>query len=268
MERYQIGLHYSLEAQRKFVRGDIYRALQKAARNKPLEFGQWVRVCQYRYSHQPLNAYGSTIGAGGRFNYGNALDNIDAMPFPALYIGENRTVSFREYFGLAPSDKRSLTAEEFALTPKKPISIVYIDGIVQNVLDITRPSRLKPFVAILGSLTIPNEVNQLADEAGLQRRSLISSVEMMLHLLYEPNWRGWSRQHGLPSNSQLFGKLAWEAGFDAILYRSIRGSGRCLAIFPQNLNKSDTRIWLHDTPPPNVVGILDGSNWQIATAPG
>lgn len=268
MEQYQVGLHYALEAQRKLVRGDLYRALQNAALQEPLEFSHWVRLCQYRYSHQPLNAYGSIIGAGGRFNFGDALDNVDAIPFPALYIAENRTVAIREYFGLAPSDRRALTPEELSLTPKKPVTVVYVDGIIQNVLDLTRPSRLKPFVDILASLKIPDEVNQMAAKAGLSPRSLVTSAEMMTQSLYEQNWRGWPRQHGIPANCQLFGKLAWEAGFDAILYRSTKGSGRCLAVFPQNLDKSDTRIWLHDTPPPNVIKTLDSSNWQIATAPG
>lgn len=268
LERYQVELHYSLEAQRKLVRGELYRSLHDSALKDPFDFDHWVRICTYRYSHQPLNAYGSTIGAGGRFNYGDALDNVDAIAFPALYIAENQAVAHREYFGYAPTDKRSLTAEEFALTPKKSVAVVFLNGIIHNVLDITRPAKLKHFVDILAKIKIPKEVDRLAKSAGLTPRDLILTTELMSQSLQEQNWRGWPRQHGLPANCQLFGKVAWEVGFDAILYRSTKGGGRCLAVFPQNLDKSDSRIWLHDTPPPNVIDALDASNWQMATVPG
>jgi len=268
LERYQVELHYSLEAQRKLVRGNLYRALHDAAKEEPFEFKQWVRMCTYRFSHQPLNAYGSTIGAGGRFNYGDALDNIDSIAFPALYIAENQTVAHREYHGYTPTDKRLLTAEEFALTPKKSTAAVYLNGIIHNVLDITRPAKLKPFVNILADFKIPKQVDMLARSAGLTPRDLIMTTDLFSLSIHEENWRGWPRQHGIPANCQLFGKLAWEADFDAILYRSTKGGGRCLAVFPQNLDKSESRIWLHDTPPPNVVEVLDASNWQMATTPG
>ena len=268
MERYQVELHYSLEAQRKLVRGDLYRALQDAALQDPFEFQRWIRICTYKYSHQPLNAYGSTIGAGGRFNYGDAMDNIDSIAFPALYIAENQTVAHREYYGSPPSKKPSLSAEEFALTPKKSTSTVLLSGLVHNVLDITRPTKLASFVNLLADVTIAKELSELAKKAGLTPREIILTTESLALSLYEENWRGWPRQHGIPANCQLFGKLAWEAGFDAILYRSTKGGGRCLAVYPLNLEKSESRIWLHDTPPPNVVGILDATNWRLATTPG
>ena len=267
MERYQLGLHYALEAQRQHHRGDIYRALENAQLGKPLEFSDWVRICTYRYSNQPLNAYGSTIGAGGRFNYGDALDSIDSIPFPALYIGENHTVSYREYFGMPPSAKRMLTAQEFALAENKDISVIHINGIVHNVLDLTRPTRLRDFVSIIAKFTVSDEINALARIAGISARSLARTLDGLMTILYEPTWRGWVRQHGLPAGCQTFGKLVWEAQYDAILFRSTRGGGKCLAVFPQNLQKSETRVWLAGTPPPNVIEYIDASNWQLFTAP-
>lgn len=267
MERYQKGLHYALEAQRQHHRGDLYRALESAQLKKPFKFSNWVRLCTYRYSHQPLNAYGSTIGAGGRFNYGDALDSIDSIPFPALYLGENRTVAYREYFGMPPSSTVGLTAQEFMLSGKKDISIIHINGTVHNVLDVTRPTRLKDFVGIISSFTVSDEIKDLARVAGIQPRPLVSTPDEMMKMLYELRWRGWVRQHGLPASCQLFGKLVWEAQYDAILYRSTRGGGKCLAVFPQNLQKSETHIQLAGTPPPNVNEYIDASNWQLSTSP-
>ena len=167
MERYQIGLHYALEAQRRHHRSNLYRALQSAALNKPLELSNWVRVCTYRYSHQPLNTYGSTIGAGGRFNYGDALDSIDAIAFPALYVGENRSVSYREYFGMPRNEKRALTEQEFMLAGNKDISVVHLNGVVHNVLDLTRKTKLQDFVDIISKFSVSNEVQELAALAGI-----------------------------------------------------------------------------------------------------
>ena len=108
-----------------------------------------MRICTYRYSLSPLNAYGSAVGIGGRFNYGNALDNIDATPFPALYIAANHTVAHREYFGYPPSEKRLLTSQEFALTPNKDIAIVHMSGHVHNVLDLTKIDGSQDFIDII-----------------------------------------------------------------------------------------------------------------------
>lgn len=262
-----MALHYALEAQRQLHRGDLYRALEPAVLREPVTLNQWVRVCTYRYSHQPLNAYGSTIGSGGRFNYGDALDSIDTTPFPALYIGANKTVAYREYFGMQPNESRQLTAQEFSLTPNKAISVLQINGDVHNVLDITHPNRLREFTDILSSFNVSAEVNDLARAAGFQPRSLVTTVDQFMDLLRESNWRGWARQHGLPASCQIFGKIVWEAQYDAILYRSVKGGGKCLAVFPQNLQHSETHLWLADSAPPNVNTALDASNWQLACKP-
>lgn len=267
MERYQISLYYALEAQRRHYRGDLYLALQAAALNKPLEFSDWVRICNFRYSHQPLNAYGSTIGAGARFNFGDALDSVDAIPFPAFYVGSNQAIAYREYFGMPRNEKRSLTEQEFLLAERKDVSIIHVNGVVHNVLDITKKKGLQDFVDIIASFSVSSEIDELARTAGLKPRTLVVDLDYLMATLYEPAWRGWVRQHGIPANCQTFGKLAWEAQFDAILYRSTRGQGTCLAVFPQNLQNSETKIWLAGTPPPNVTATLDASNWQLATAP-
>jgi hypothetical protein len=56
-------------------------------------------------------------------------------------------------------------------------------------------------------------------------------------------------QFGLPSNSQIFGRMISGAGIHGILYPSLRNSPqKCLALFPQNWASSSS-----------VVEVMDGS---------
>ncbi len=229
-----------------------------------MEFTDWVRICRYRYSGQPLNAYGSTKGAGGRFNYGDGLDNVDAQAFPALYIGANKAVSYREAFGMSPNDKTLLTAEEFSALPNKSHAVVFLNGMIENVLDLTRKERMQDFIDVVKNYKLSNSVKDLAKSAGVPTRALVRDIDGLMNALYEVDWRGWPTQLGLPASCQTFGKLAWEAGFDGVLYRSTKGGGQCLAVYPHNLHNSASKIWLSETPPPGTTRQLDSSNWQLA----
>ncbi len=266
-QRYQVELHYALEAQRQIHRADLYRALAPAALSEPLVLNEWIRICTYRFSQQPLNAYGSTIGVGGRFNFGDALDSADSLAFPALYIGETKSVAYREYFGMDESESTVLSAQEFALTPNKAYSVIPINGLMHNVLDVTRTTKLREFVEILSSFTVSKETQALATRAGFTPRMLVSSAELFNDVLTEKHFRGWGRNHGLPASCQIFGKLVWEAQYDGVLYRSVKGGGKCLAVFPQNLEYSDSKLWLADAAPAHAITALDDSNWQLACNP-
>ena len=184
-----------------------------------------------------------------------------------LYMGETKTVAYREYFGMAEKAKSKLTASEFALTPKKAYAVVPISGLLHNVLDVTRPSKLREFADILSAFTISKETQDLAVRSGLQPRDLISTTSALTKILSEKNFRGWGRNYGLPASCQIFGKLVWEAQYDGILYRSVKGGGRCLGVYPQNLEYSDSRLWIADAAPAHTVTTLDSSNWQLACSP-
>jgi RES domain-containing protein len=265
MERFEISFHYALAAQRQIHLGDLLRALRAAARPSPFMFSNWVRMCDYRYSHQPLNAYGSTIGAGGRFNYGDAIDNTKEQPFPALYLASNEPVAHREFFGTQPSNDRGLTAHDMALMRERDYALYHVDGTIHHLLDLTKPAALRKFAKVLQRFTVSKDVLALAVNAGIKPRPLVADVNSLMKATMELNWRGWSRQHGLPASCQLFGELAWSAGFEAILYPSTKGSGECLALFPQNFDRSDSKVTLRGEGPPNTITTLDASNWQQAT---
>ena len=116
-------------------------------------------------------------------------------------------------------------------------------------------------------MLVSDEINEFARTAGLKPRKLARTIDELINILYEPTWRGWVRQHGLPAGCQTFGKIVWEAQYDAILFRSTRGGGRCLAVYPQNLQKSETRIELAGTPPPDVIEYMDASNCEVLIVP-
>lgn len=149
-----------------------------------------------------MNAYGSTIGVGGRFNYGDALDSVDNLPFPALYVGESKTVAYREYFGMSESESSTLSALEFALTPNKAYSVIPISGHLHNVLDVTKTAKLREFVDILSSFSVTKETQALVTRAGFAPRTLVSSAELFGSVLTEKHFRGWGRNHGLPASCQ------------------------------------------------------------------
>lgn len=266
-EKYHVQLYYALEAQRKIHSADLYRALEDAVIESPIELDKWVRICTYRYSNQPLNAYGSVVGIGGRFNYGNSLDQVDPSPFPALYIGESYAVSHREYFNLEPNESSVLTAEEFALIPNRSHAVVHVSGRLHNLLDVTKRRNLNSFVSVLKKFSVARETQAMAKEAGIEQMQLIRDSKMLSNVLSDRQFRGWGRNYGLPATCQIFGKLVWESQFDGIVYRSTRGGGRCVALFPENLQRSESRLWLSDHAPEHTNSTLDASNWQLACHP-
>ena len=258
-------MHYELEWQRKRDHGDLIRALDAGRGRKPIELKKWVRVCSWRYSDQPLNSYGSTRGEGGRFNYTDFMDNVDSEPFPALYIGQTRTVAEREFHGYDGGKRGELSANDLALLPNRNVSIISLVGHLENYIDLTRTSGLKEFASIIQTYAVSKRVTDLAKSAGRPPRVLVNSVKKLLATLYEKNWRGYVMNHGLPSGSQIFGKLVWEAGYNGIVYRSTKGAGRCIAVFPQNLSDSNTVIRISGDVKKGAIKELNGHNWQEMT---
>jgi len=66
------------------------------------------------------------------------------------------------------------------------------------------------------------------------------------------DWKSWPVHFDVPANSQVFAKMIVDAGFEAILYRSVKGSGKCLAVFTRQMVNSDSRIALDEGYPPHV----------------
>ena len=77
---------------------------------------------------------------------------------------------------------------------------------------------------------------------------MIQSGMQLFEAVAKQNWRVLPIQFGLPAPSQTSADLIREAGFEAILYQSSKGPGKCLALFPDKLSDRSF-IELIDPPP-------------------
>lgn len=247
LSRLQTSLYFDLEPARKAQSARLLAALRFAARRR-FEFSDWCRIVDYRYSLTPLSVAGS-LRVGGRFNIGSDLEPAAFTPFPALYVAENFETAMREKFGRAPASS-GLAPNELALRKPTSFAQVRLHGIVEGVLDLGDAASLSAFVRVLATFKMPRRVHEVARALGLRVPGMIRTVSTLQRQLLDPNWRMVPMQYDLPSNSQVFARIAVAAGLHGILYRSARTeSGQCLALFPQNWRGSESRIEVSDPGP-------------------
>lgn len=262
LNRLQASLYFDLEPARRAHGARLLSAIRFAARRR-FEFEDWCRIVDYRYSLAPLSVAGS-LKVGGRFNIGGDLEPASFTPFPALYVAENFEAALHEKFGRAPAAS-ILTAAELALRRPTSFTQVRLHGMVDGVLDLNDAESLRGFVDVLATFTMPRRVRELARTLGLRVPGLIRSVSMLRRQLLDPNWRMVPIQYELPSNSQVFARIAVAAGLHGILYPSSRVAGaQCLALFPQNWSGSASHVAISD-PTPAGVGLtrIDGTTTAI-----
>ncbi len=259
------ALHFGLEEQRQREPTALAAAIQAGA-DGPFAFEGWSRIVDYRYSLTPLSVRGSLTEDGGRFNIGAGLNPASFTPFPALYVGQNYATAFAEKFGSIPTDAISeLSAADLALRSPSSFTHVALRGRVELILDASKPAALAPFVRIIQKFHIPFGAMQTARKFGGKPPGLIRSTETLMAQLADPDWLKAPMQFDLPSNSQVFGRIAAAAGLHGILYPSARAAGkRCLALFPQNWGGSESFIEIADgSPLETKVARIDGSCTSI-----
>jgi hypothetical protein len=264
---YHLRVYYELEAQRQLHRSDLIKAL-KGAKLSPLILDRWVRMVDYKYSNQPLSSAGSVRSIGGRFNIGEDLRK-SAVPFHALYLAGDADTAFREYYGMARNERRGkLTPLDLALTPKRSFTCVNVSGVATNMLDITDASRLEAFCEAFAHFRIDPKLKDLLRGTPIVPFKIVPDPDTLLQTLLHQGWREYGMQLGIPSNSQVFGRLAFESGYDGIIYNSVRGSGRCLCLFVENLTDSKTVVRLSDQPPSSETMVeLSSDTWTKLIAP-
>ena len=140
-----------------------------------------------------------------------------------------------------------------------------LHGLVDGVLDLNDVDSLRAFVDVLASFTMPRRVRELARALGLRVPGLIRSVSMLQRQLLDPDWRTVPMQYDLPSNSQVFARIASAAGLHGILYPSSRAAdAQCLALFPQNWAGSDSHVAISDAAPAGArLTRIDGSTESL-----
>jgi hypothetical protein len=140
---------------------------------------------------------------------------------------------------------------------------VRLNGGVEQIIDIGDLDALTPFTDILKDFQVPKVVLKTARQLGLRQTSwLIRSPSLLQRKLLDPNWRMVPAQFDLPSNSQIFGRLALAAGLHGIVYPSTKQAGkRCMALFTQNWSNSGSFVEVSDPIPDGAVKTrISGSN--------
>ncbi len=80
---------------------------------------------------------------------------------------------------------------------------------------------------------------------------MVQTGKQLHEMVLKQNWRILPIQYGLPAQSQILAELIRAAGFEAILYQSTKGPGKCLAVFPDLLD-GQSFVELVDKSPPAV----------------
>lgn len=255
------GLFFALESQRVQHYSELLYALRSTG-GTSVELEDWVRVVGYKYTLVPLSSAGSTIWTGGRFNIGQGVDPTRFPTFPALYIGENGETALRERYGIKQKGRGGLSPEELALTTTTSHSLVTISGRVDNVFDLTKKRSLNSFVAIISKFKIPKEIVKLGSSIG-KPTVLIKTNSLLYQNLMKENWREDPAQFSVPANSQVFGRLVKDAGYDGMIYSSTKASNRCLVIFLENFENSDSHLELSGEYPDSIEHpSLNSDTWK------
>ena len=246
-------LYFGLEPERRSLRTDLIGALQSTA-PIPIELSRWVRVVSYQYSLAPLSCAGSLQNIGGRFNAGAELDPNTLNPWPALYLAEDYETAFREKFQL-PRDTRvdGLTPQELALEHGVSHTALFVKGQLARAFDMTLPRSLVAVANILRRVKMPARAREIQRKLKIPNGGIymVQTGKQLHEMVLTHNWRMLPIQFGLPAQSHVLAELIRAAGFEAILYRSTKGSGRCLAVFPDRLDDA-SYVELVDASPPTV----------------
>lgn len=256
------NFHSELAYQRKQIEAELRAALTRSA-TAGFDFSGWQRAVKYKYGLHPLSAVGSLSDPGGRFNVGD-IDKAHFPSFSALYFARDKDTALQEALGQTPpSPEVRLTARELALTNPQSETIVSVSGRIDTVFDLRDKTALQPFVDLIKGFTLSPPLNKEAARLGLELR-IVRTPDEMLGALLSPDWRTQPMNYDTPAPSQLFGHMALLAGIEGIVYPSRFTGAECIAIFPQAIESSRSRLELDDpTPHPKVPTRIDSSNWQI-----
>ena len=260
-EEYYVGIFHHLEASRQLNHDKLCEAL-RSANSVSIQGEFWTRILDYQYSLQPLSLIGSLM-QGGRFNIGNDLDPSKFPVFPALYIAENYETAYSEVFGELLQSQGEFSGHELALRSPDSFSHVRLETNVSQLFDLTKPGNLDEFVQVIRKFELSKELKELAKKLGLPRPWLINKTKQLHEDVLAMNWRLWPTQFEIPANSQIFGRSLVEAGYEGVIYPSVKGQGNCAAIFPQCFEGLGSSITLADNAPPNLThNVLDESTYS------
>jgi hypothetical protein len=252
---YHTKLFYELEGQRAAHADEIRAALQ-SVKGISVSVDDWCRQIKAIYALSPLSCAGSLISSG-RFNYGNDLDSRFPR-FAALYIAENRATAHCEMFQIAAEQSGKMSVEDMNFQPRQSIAAYSLAGTVHQVFDLTRPENLAPFMEVTKGFVLSTEMRQMERAFGIPARRVAQTPEQLMTTIRDPDWRAYPMYADVPANSQVLGSLLQDAGFEAVLYESVRlGRGRAMAVFPRTFPNSVSVIRVLDAPTQAAYTVLN-----------
>ncbi|MFT3907309.1 MAG: RES family NAD+ phosphorylase [Steroidobacteraceae bacterium] len=248
VQQYHYLWFFELEAQRAVHQQSLIAALQSVP-PVDVELSGWGRAVAYKYSQTPLSCVGSLKWAGGRFNYGADIDPSRFEPFPCLYLAQDLETGLREMRGLVREDERGgLTAEELTLCATDSFTWVSVEGRARNIFDLTKVHNLEAFADILAGFKVSARVRAMEQKMRATPLRLIANATELSAVLMAENWREYPVLFDTPANSQTFASFLIQAGFEGALYSSTKSGKLNLAVFPRQLEHSDTVIRVKDPP--------------------
>jgi len=257
-EEYDVRLFYQLEALRSLDHEKLCEALRNT-NSVDIKEKNWWRIVDLKYAEQPLSSIGSFLN-GARFNIGDNLENSNFNSFPALYIAAGEETAQIEKFGKPQTD--TLDQNELALRKPNSYVVLNLDVNLNNVFDLTKAINLKDFNKIISKYKVPEEISDIAKKIGLDKPQLITKTADLKKMLLA-NWRYFPVQFNLPAYSQMFGRLVKDAGYEGILFPSTqKTNGKCLCVFPENLNPSSEIKISDDCPSFIKDNILNIETWK------
>lgn len=250
--------------QRKELFGELTDSLVEKCSD--YEFTQYQRAIHYKHSDNPLSARGSILNeTGGRFNIGNMSPNIPK--FAALYLAADKETVQKEFIQADINrSSQGLSGSELALINNDSILIIVVKGRLEKVLDLTGKESLRPFFDLIKQIKLPRELHTKAKRHKLHPYPEVKTVTQLYNSIFESNYQQYSMLFDLPSNSQILGHIAHEAGIHAIKYPSKFTGKHCLAVFPSNFEYSDSSVMIDSETPnslPENLKMINKDNFLI-----
>jgi hypothetical protein len=248
LQEYHYLWFFELERQRAENQPRLIETLNKVP-GIQIDLAGWGRSLAYKYSSAPLSCAGSLKWVGGRFNFGAEIDSARFAPFPALYLAEDAETGIREMLGISRDDKRNgLSATELNLFGSSSVAWICVEGVIKNIFDLTNSSNLSAFTRIISKFRVSRNVRAMEDRLHAVPLKIIATPTELISTFMAENWRELPTMASTPANSQIFGHFLVQAGFEGILFSSIKTGKRSLALFPQQFQNSESFVCVKEPP--------------------
>lgn len=257
---YHSRLHMELVLQRRAIQTEIKEALNLNC--TPYPFSRWQRTIRWKYSNHPLCTKGS-LTRGGRFNIGSNIDPAVFPPFSAFYASADKDTALQEALGQG-LDHPGIDPRELALANPDSVLAFSVSGSLDSVLDLRDRACVGDFVKLIRDFKLSPALKREAARLPVVAPDVVRTSKALLDSLLNPNWRHVPTLCEIPSNSQIFGQIVWQAGIEGIVYPSKQTNEACLAVFPSNFIGGSSFLQCDDEPPEPLLGPsrIDATNCE------